>query len=172
MPYVKWLAIGMRIQGLILIYFFFSQAMSIINLLVGYGELRQHSLEGVVLHGLLDLFTGIYLTFYPAGILNLILKDGFVGGDDQLGNDPEYAKLLGIGIKLFGIHIFGQFLYYTVTTFNVMAGFYTPGKTEAAGFCVQAVFHLLLALALLTRTRELVAIMIRSRPAESPVQAQ
>ena len=159
MEYREWIDIGLRLLGLLLLYWFFAEAATLANLLIGYHELPNHTLEGTVLHALLDLMAGSYLLFFPKNVARVIANDGH--DSMEFGNDATYRNILEIGVKLIGAYLFYLFMYYTVTALNVAMGNYTPGNVETAGFALQAVFHLLVSLLFMFRTGQLLEIILK-----------
>lgn len=135
--------------------------MTIANLLIGYGELRSHALEGVVLHGILDMMAGFYLVFFPKKVLTLITRDGTGSETIDFEENKSYSLIFEVGLKLFGVYLFYQFMFYMVTVANVAIGTYAPGNVESAGYFVQAVFHLLSSLLLLFKTKPVVGFLLR-----------
>lgn len=160
MGHHKWIDLGIRTLGLVLLYFFFTDMMTIANLLIGYGELRSHALEGTVLHGILDMLAGFYLAFYPKKILALITRDGIGSEAIDFEENKSYPLIFEVGLKLFGVYLFYQFMYYMVTVANVAMGNFAPGNVESAGYFVQAVFHLISSLLLLSKTKQVVGFLL------------
>jgi hypothetical protein len=161
LEYRKWVDIGLRLLGLVLLYQFLSEAMTLANLLIGYRELRSHAFEGTVLHVVLDLMAGSYLLFFPKNVLRLITNDARNSESIDFEDDYTYRNILEIGIKLIGVYLFYLFMYFTVTALNVAMGNYTPGNVETAGFSIQAVFHLLVSLFFMFRTKKLLAVIFK-----------
>ena len=138
---------------MIFLYKFIGEVTTALTMLGKAYHPKSHSLESIILYGVLNLFTGVYLVFSPKKIIRILLNDKHLEETDEKTKSTDFKNIGILFLKLFGVYLFYQFMYCSVTAYNVAAGNWTPGETEASAYVIQAIFHLGVSLFLIFRTR-------------------
>ena len=159
----------LRIFGVILLYHFLQEAIGVLNVISGLSPRKGISAEVFALHGLVSLFSGLYLLLNTRKIIYKFLKDSFLTETDSPTSESEAKYLFALSLKTFGLYLFYEFMHNLVTGYNVAAENWTPGDTSASAYVIQAIFHLVISLLFLFRTQLIIEFVLRDTvPAENP----
>jgi len=150
------------------LYHFFEEAIRVMNAASGLGTRKGVSAEVFALHGLVSLFTGIYLLFKTDKIISGYLKDSFFATTDSPTGESEAKYLFTLSLKAFGLYFFYEFMHNLVTGYNLAAGNWTPGDTTASAYVIQAIFHLMISLWFIFKTVSIVDFACRDVPVPQP----
>ena len=151
----------LRIFGVILLYHFFEEAVRLMNAVSGLGSRKGVAPEAFALHGLVNLISGLYLLLNTRKIVYGYLNDAFLTETENPVGETEAKYLFALSLKSFGLYFFYEFMQNLVTGYNIAASNWTPGDTTASAFVIQAIFHLLVSLWFIFKTKPIIDFVCR-----------
>ena len=61
----------------------------------------------------------------------------------------DKRSIFEVGIMLYGVYVFDEFVIQVVSILNIVTGNYTPSKETASGFAIFGIVRLLVAMTLI-----------------------
>jgi hypothetical protein len=130
-------------------------------MLTGAHVSKTHSPEGVITYAVLNLLSGVYLIFFPKKVIRILLNEKLIEESDETANNTDFKKVGAILIKVFGVFVFYQFMHSLVTAYNLAAGNWSPGDTQASAFVIHAAFNFGLSYLLMFKTSSIIEVIFK-----------